>query len=216
MGQDFYPRRDSELTGWLNRFVTACNTYATPLGISQGELATISAAADNFISSYDASESARQAAKGAVGTKDDAKRATAQTIRAFVREFQANPNITTEMRDAMGITVPSDSRTKTPPKTPLSPEAIGRTDGVNVISWNRNGNANGTQFVVEVSYDGGTDWDFAGVTTKAKFDHLNQIPGQTAYYRVFATRSGLNSTYSNSVVVYLNGGAGFDSLRIAA
>jgi|GEM_PF-1088050 len=216
MGSDFLPKRDAELVGWMNRFVTACNTYATPLGISAGELASISAAADNFISSYDLSEAARVTAKAQVQAKDDAKRNSTRTIRDFVREFQANPNITNEMRDQLGITVPSDTRTNTPPKEPLFLEAIGQTNGINLIKFNRNNNLPGTQFVIEASYDGGADWDFAGVTTKTRFEHLNQTPGVRVYYRAFATRSGMNSVFSNSAVVYVNGGSGETELKIAA
>ena len=90
----------------------------------------------------------------------------------------------------------------------------GCDDGVNVLKWNRTGNAQGTQFIIEASPNGNTLWDLVDVVTRTDYKHNDQVPGEKQYYRIRSKRAGITSPPSPAVVVYSNGAG--PGLQIAA
>lgn len=206
MPTDYLPAKDGDFRTWLNNFYTVCANNASTLGLTAAELTTIDAAASNFSAALDANLAAQSAARGARADKVDARADTTRTVRGFVREFQANPAVTDVLKGQLGITIPDTTRTKTPPNVPLDLTAAGWSNGVNTLKWNRNGNPQGTQFVIEARYGSSANWEFVDVTTKAKYDHEGQAPGRMVGYRVWAKRHEAKSGYSNEAVVYLDNG----------
>jgi hypothetical protein len=90
----------------------------------------------------------------------------------------------------------------------------GCDDGVNMLKWDRSGNANGTMFLIESSLNGQTGWELVDVTTKVTYDHIDQIPGQRQFYRIKSKRASTTSPACPPEVVYANGGEG--GLSVAA
>lgn len=78
------------------------------------------------------------------------------------------------------------------------------SNGTNELRWKRNGNQQGTTYYVQFTTDLGATWQTAGITTKTKFDHMGQTPGQRIGYRVTALRADRQSLPTATVWVYSN------------
>lgn len=72
------------------------------------------------------------------------------------------------------------------------------------MKWDRNANPQGTIFIIEAQDKPGLPWTLIGTTTKAVYEHTNQVPGKIQYYRVRAQRIDITSEPSNEAVVYAN------------
>lgn len=209
--RDFIPKEDGNLVGWFNNFATQCDSYSTLLGLTAAEVASIEAASSNFSTAWNGMNTAHAAAKEATTNKNTVRRNSVSLARQFAREFKANPTVPESLLEALGV-VGSGGTTPVVPVTALS--GVGQSDGVNQLRWNRNGNSQGTTFVVEYRIGTVGDWLFAGVTSRTRFSHTNQQPGVEISYRVIASRSGVNSVPCSPVVLYAGGGEG--ELSIAA
>lgn len=212
--RDYIPSKDGNLRTWLSNFVTACNTHAALLNLNAGDLAAISAAADNYAGALDLKEQLAAQAKGASAGKRVQRSATVATIRQFAQEFQKNPNITDAIRGDLGITIPDSNPTQSTPNVPTQLTAFACSNGINQLRWNRNENIATTQFIIEAQYDNLGPWEFVDVVTSTTFDHNGQVPGQMVTYRVWAKRGTKRSGYSNLATVYA--GEGGNTLSLAA
>ena len=85
---------------------------------------------------------------------------------------------------------------------PTNLVAYGTDIGINLLSWNRNGNKANTTFIIEAKIGAATTWQIVGTATKAEFKHTGQTPGQKVSYRVLARRPAGDSDFSNTAVVY--------------
>ncbi len=208
---DFLPTEDTQLEAWLENFATTCEKYETELDLNVESFALINGAVAGFAAGMTGIENARAISKAATVTKNEAK-ATATTVaRTFAREFKANPSIPASILSELQIVTNSPVA----PVTSVSNvDVIGCDDGVNKVTWNRNGNSSTTSFIVEYKFPNNPLWILAGVVTKTKFDHKDQVPGDTVFYRVTATRNGVNAVPSVPVAAYPT--TGDTTLTIAA
>lgn len=208
---DFLPREDAKYVSWLKNFAAQCESYSTILGLSATEVSSIESAASSFETNFDGMVAANATARQATEDKNLSRRSTQSLVRRFAKEFKANPAISPAILQALGV-VANASSSPVVPVTSLV--GVGQSDGVNQLRWNRNGNSQGTTFIIEYRLGGSVDWQFAGVTTKIRFSHINQIPGQEIWYRVISSRAGVNSVPCTPEAIYGNDGDG--SLSIAA
>jgi hypothetical protein len=78
----------------------------------------------------------------------------------------------------------------------------GYDNGTNALTGKRNGNAPGTQFVIEAMIGAATAYALVDIVTTTKYDYRNQKPGVRVVYRVRARKSGNTSDPSNQAIVY--------------
>ena len=91
------------------------------------------------------------------------------------------------------------------PRQPSAPSdlvATGTSDGTNHLKWKRNGNRQGTIFIIEGKIGAATTWSIVAAVTNSAYRHTNQTPGVKAEYRIKAKRGDLESGPSNTAVVY--------------
>lgn len=207
----FLPQDDLALQAWLNNFAETCEKYESELDLDTEELAEINGAASGFSTDLTAQSTAKAILKGATAAKNSAKTTANAVARKYAKEFKANPTVSSEILSELQIV----SNAVTSPVTTVTGVSVtGCDDGVNKVTWNRNGNSQGTSFIIEYRVDGQSNWNFAGVVTKVKFDHENQTPGVMTWYRIISTRAGTNSAPSVAVAAYPNSSG--NSLSIAA
>lgn len=208
---DFIPGADLELNAWLDNFVQKCELYETELDLDSETFGQISTAATNFSTKLGAVNATKETLRGQVTDKDAERRETVAVMRAFAKQFKSIPGINPGILSALNIV----STGTTGPVTVVTGLTVnGCADGVNVLKWNRNGNAQGTQFIIESSPNGNTLWDLVDVVTRADYKHTGQVPGEKQYYRIRSKRAGITSPPSPAVVVYSNGAG--PGLQIAA
>ncbi len=80
--------------------------------------------------------------------------------------------------------------------------ATGDASGTNRLTWERNGNPQGTQFVVEAKIGKADAWTLVDVVNATRYSHLGLAPGTPIRYRVRARRRGVASEPSNEASVY--------------
>jgi len=201
---DYLPGPDAQYNDWGQNFSTVCTANAVALGLSAGELTEISGASSDFDNAYVTSETAKNAARGAVAMKDEARVETTEVYRRYARQFLADPSLPLSLLADLGLNVGSGGAG--PVSVPTELSAVGYDNGENKLRWNRNGNVATTIFVVEARIGNEGEWFFVDVTTKTRFTHDGQTPGTEVFYRVYAQRAGSQSGYSNIAVVYSDGG----------
>ena len=196
------PGGDANFVSLLEQFNTAAAEYGESVGLTAPQVEAISDAATAFTAAYTASEAAKNAQKGAVSTKNETRRTTTDVIREAAAIILASPEATKTIIAAFGMN--PDPTSSGPVETPISLVANAASNGNCALTWNRNGNAQSTVFVLE-SKSATSDWAMFGTTTKSKFTDPNAAPGVVKFYRVRAERAGETSGYSNETVIYSAG-----------
>lgn len=198
----YYNTPKSNFGAWMANFNTVCAANAVALGLDIGELAEISGATTQFANAFTAQETARAAAHGATSFCDQEWSEALAVAAKFNAQFQAIPNISPLLLGQLGLTVPSGGGGTIPVFEPTNLSAFGSSNGVNALKWNRNGNADGTTFVIEAAYGDSNTWTIVDTTTVSKYNHANQTPGAFVRYRVIAQRGSTKSAPSGTASVY--------------
>jgi hypothetical protein len=209
----YYNVKKAQFGPWITNFATVCAANVSALELNPAELAEINSATSQFNAALAAQQTARAAAIGATALADQEWAEAKAVVGKFNAMFQAIPGISPELLGELGLTVPGGGGT-VPVYSPSELSALGCSNGVNTLRWNRNGNESGTIYVVEAAYDGTSDWQIVDNVTRAKFDHADQEPGRFVRYRVFAQRGSTKSAPSGTASVYDPGAP--SSLSLAA
>ena len=208
---DYLPDSETEFAAWFDNFTTQCEVYETELGLNSTTYGTIALANQTFDTKLAASVTAKEVSKGATADKNNARKSATQIIRTFANQWKSNPAISDKILNDLGIV----ATTTAGPVTKVTGLTVtGCSDGNNMLKWNRNGNAPGTNFIIESRLNSSNTWVFVAATTKTSYVHIDQIPGEFTWYRILSTRAGKNSGYCAQVSVYSD--SGDSELKIAA
>lgn len=203
-GKSYLPAKDSDLQYWATNFLTVANANLPALGLVAADLTGITADKTSLDTSITNNKAKQAEAKAAADSKKTSRKKFETTARLLVRKIQANPSITSDLKKKLGITAKDTNPTPINPIAPKDLLANPNANGTNKLSWDRNGNPQGTIFIIEAQEQPGMPWAFVGTTTKSVYEHTNQTPGKTLYYRVRAQRTDVTSEPSNDAVVYAN------------
>jgi len=206
---DYLPKEDAQLQQWLQNYTALCQSYASGLGLSPAEVAALVTKVSGFSDALGFSDAAKKAANGAVTAKNTAKAEVSALVRAYTREFKANPTVSAALLDELGVV---NSTVTVPPSTVTGLTVNGCDDGVNSLKWNRGTNSSNTIFIIEYRTPDVATWNIIAAISKTSYNHMDQVPGETAMYRVIATRSGLSSAPCPPVYAYGNTAPGDISL----
>lgn len=208
---DYLPDGEANFKGWLENFITQVGTYDAELGLSVPQYSALVALANSFNTDYATANTAYEAAKAATAEKVLSRKEVTAAVRSYAKLWKANPAISPGILNALGVVA---TTTSGPVTMVTFLNVTGCGDGVNKLTWNRNGNAQGTNFIIESKPEGATTWAFTASTTKTSFNHTNQIPGVEVFYRIISTRAGENAGPCPPVAAYPN--AGDSELKLAA
>lgn len=208
---DYLPDGENQFRTWFNNFIAQCSVYDAELGLSSQQFAELSGLNTTYATKLDANAAAKEALKASTTGKNNARQAASQSIRSYAKLWKSNPAIDPEILNKLGIV---GSTTSGPVTIVTNLTVNGCSDGVNKLTWNRNGNAQGTNFIIESKVQGSANWFFTASTTKSSFNHTNQIPGEQIWYRVISTRAGVNAGPCTPASAYPN--TGDTELKLAA
>lgn len=215
MNKPFYTMTKSELRTMMQTFTTVATANSAALGLTPGNLTEISGQNTLYNTSLNDQTAAQAVAKGAVADCTLEKKDTVDLLSKFNAIFKANPAVTDELIDQLGLPPRSDGGDHLPVFVPTNLAGMGCSNGVNSLKWANGGNAKGVNYVVEASYDNGGTWEIVDVVTTIKMDHYDQTPGQPVSYRVYAKRRNLKSAPSNVATIYQSGGGQALNLQAA-
>lgn len=111
------PNADADLGPWATQLAAGCTTHATALGLTTGETAALTDAAEDWNTAYPAHLTAQSAADSAKAAKDAARVAFATLARAVNAKIQANPAVNADLKTEIGVPVHDDTPTRVPVPT---------------------------------------------------------------------------------------------------
>ncbi|MBI3877136.1 MAG: hypothetical protein HY300_14470, partial [Verrucomicrobia bacterium] len=111
MAGDYIPPADVDFDPWQNQCVGYITTNKTTLGVSDAELAPITAAKTTWDTAYPAHVSADATAQSATQTKKDTRDGYEAALRPLIQRLQSSTTVTDAQRRDMKITVRSTART---------------------------------------------------------------------------------------------------------
>ena len=188
MPNTYYPNKDADFIAWLANFLTVANANLAPLGLIAGDLTPITALQPTYSTELIDVEAKKASLASIVDTKDATKDSIIQKVRVVVNKIQANPAVTPALKSQLGI---STHEGGTYPQHPIPPSELVAEllEGGNIeLDWSRNGNAPGTQFVVEYSIPPNLQWILLNVVTKTSFIHIGHPLGLPIQYIVKARK----------------------------
>lgn len=148
----------------------------------------------------------RQALADALAAKDVSIRETRNRMNKRVDTLQIdaknNAEVSKSLLEMLGFDTDENKPSSSTPVPPTDLVVTGTSDGVNHLKWKRNGNRQGTLFVIEAKFGDSNAWVIVDVTTSVKYEHKNQTPGVKVQYRIKAKRGDAESTASNIAIVY--------------
>ena len=117
-GKNYIPGPDGDFDTWQNNFVNYVIANSMALGISMSEKDELVGTRIGWNTNYANSVTAKNAARGAVESKEDSRDTHESKIRQITKGVQARPETTDAQREGMGITVPDTT------PTPLSEQIV--------------------------------------------------------------------------------------------
>ena len=205
MPNTYYPNKDADFIAWLANFITIATANTAALGLIAGDLTPISTLQPTYSTNLNDVEAKKAALASAVDTKDATKDSIIQKVRVVVNKIQANPAVTPALKLQLGISPRDGSHYPVSPVPPNELVAELLPDGSIELDWSRNGNAPGTQFVIEYCLVPSTTWALLDVVTKTSFIHIGHPLGLPIQYIVKARKGSETSGPSNIAIVNAGG-----------
>ena len=192
------------------------STPGGPYGVSITQIGAVEDETTSLGVANDAVESSRAAWHEAVQERLIVQQRCSDAVVSVANTAYGNPLVTPSMIAALGLSPRSKARAKVVPQTPIELTATPTNNGTIVVRWNRNGNPQGVNFLVE-GRSGGGEWGLLQDTTAASLK-LSGFAGQAMEFRVAASKGGVTSAPSEvaSVFTAVEPSEDSPSLRLAA
>ncbi|MCE9559177.1 MAG: fibronectin type III domain-containing protein [Armatimonadetes bacterium] len=200
MPKDFIPSKIGDRVPFYKNLAATAATEAAALSLTPSELTTLQNVATDFGDANLAVQAAYDAYRAALETRKIAEAAAESLTRGYNRQWQ-NTGVPASVIASLGLPVHESGPTFSPPASPLTLSATAFSNGEVKLKWKRNGNIDGTQFVVETSADGQI-WQFLTVSTSSRLSLNHFEPGVRVYFRVYAKRRTEVSAPSPATVIY--------------
>jgi hypothetical protein len=199
---DYIPKPDGEMAAFTETVIAALEADEAAYGLVAAQTLALRAAQTAFTGSLTNSNTKKAEAQIAVADKDSKRQELEDALRPIVAQIQVNPIVTDELRLTASLPVRDTVRTVSSPIPPAGLVANADASGVNVLTWNSNGNASGIRYVVEAKIANAGEFSLVDVVTATSYRHLGRTPGQPVLYRVLARRGAETSQPSNVAGVY--------------
>jgi hypothetical protein len=171
------------------------------LGLAAGDLTEIQNASTNFSTGLNGWIAAKATADNAKGVKDGQRVTSRTVVSKWAKIFRANQAVPDALLSQLLLAPHKTPGEKTAPAQPTNLVANSDGDGNITLRWNRAGNIQGTQFIIEYKAASGDPWAVLTSTTRASCQ-TTWSPGQYVSFRVIAKRNGQTSAASTPVVLW--------------
>jgi hypothetical protein len=202
MAKTFYPPNDAEFAVWLANLLNKTTVNKTTLKVSDAKLTTLDAKLIAFNENLALKQQKKEESTAQTTLVGNLRKDLNKEVGLLNTGFKGIEDLPPHLLEELGLSVNEGSSGITPPSVPLDLVVMGTSDGVNALKWKRNGNRQGTTFIIEAKIGDLKIWTMIDAVTGSAYKHKNQTPGVEAQYRVKAKRGELESGSSNSAVVY--------------
>lgn len=207
---DYIPKGDAAFDTWIAQFDTAFAAVAGTLGFDPGDIAAVNSVKNTWQTSYQTYIAVRNLAQGARAGKDNDRQNAERLIRSYVRQIQANPTTTDEIRGQLGIAIPRSSKTLTgvPTESPRIQLDWSQRGQITVYTGSAPGKVVGNKFpafakavLIQWRFPNGA-WQLLTVTNKKSFVHQvgNTEPVTLEYRAAYLNIAGGQGPWSETDV----------------
>jgi len=202
MAKLIYPLNNADFLVWLVNFINIATANKAALDLSNDDLTELTGLQTSLEEKVNDNQAKHEAAQAATVAMQEERDEVNRKVSYYNKIFKADSGISNSLIESLGLNANTDGFTPTIPVEPTDLVAEGRSNGINYLKFNRNGNKSAVNFIIEAKIGDSADYVFVAVTTKTRFEHKNQTPGVRVFYRVKAVRGDLESAYSNEAVIY--------------
>ena len=183
---------DGEYVAAVENFNTKTGANLVAYNLDAADKLVIEAACDDYVASYIAAESARATAEAKVLEKDAQKETTRAVLNNYAKRFRADLSISDTLLAEVRVAPHLTPRTETEPVAVSQLFADADGQGNIKLTWNRNGNIQGTAFVIEYQDSPTGNWTYLASVSRTSYKTTWPV-GTYVAYRVTAVRRGINS-----------------------
>ena len=198
-----FPRGIKEFMLWFDNYVTAAEVNMAALGWDQVKINALKAFLAGLQKNDKDVRTAKNAVKAAVEAKDTALKQVKKDLRLDIAGIQINPDVTNSLRESLGVKVRDTIPSHEVPFIPSDLQVKGLSRGTNTLTWDKNGNKRGTQYIIECRLGAAGKFQIIDTVLSTKFNHEDQSPGVAVYYRIAARRGKLKSDFCDPIGIYL-------------
>ena len=200
---DFFPNEIMSFISWLKSFVLGVKNNKDVLSISEERIAELESISEELELANTELHQLKTAHKAATKKKDELKKRAIKVVRKNTGMFQADFTVPAPVLKGIGLNPHKKTRSFEVPSAPTGCTAQVLSATANLITWKPGGNKRHTMYHIEFRYHDEEKFRYLYGTTATRYTHTHNKPGIPVYYRIFARRGKLESSYSNTAGVYL-------------
>lgn len=202
MAKKIYPANDAEFAVWLANLLNKAKINKTILRLTNEQLDALETKLDSFNANLALKQQKKEESTAQTTIVGNERKDLNKEVGLLNNGFKGIDGLPPNILEELGLSVNEASFGTSQPSAPLDLVVMGTSDGINSLKWNRNGNRQGTTFLIEARLGDSENWTIIDAVTGSTYKHKNQKPGVKAQYRVKAKRGELESGYTNTAVVY--------------
>lgn len=202
MAKKIYPANDAEFAIWLANFILKADLHKSVLNLTATQITEINTKLTQFNTDLALKQQKKEESVAQTALVKNQRKFLNKLVGLLNQGFKGIDGLASNILEEMGLDPNEGNLSNTPPSAPTDLVATGTSDGINSLKWNRNGNRQGTTFIIDAKIANSTDWLMIDAVTGSKYKHKNQTPGVKVQYRIRAKRGELESGTSNTAVVY--------------
>jgi len=202
MAKKIYPANDAEFAIWLANFILKADLHKSVLNLTATQITELNTKLSEFNTDLALKQQKKEESVAQTALVKNQRKFLNKLVGLLNQGFKGIDGLASNILEELGLDPNEGNFSNTPPSAPTDLVATGTSDGVNSLKWNRNGNRQGTTFIIEAKIANSADWLMIDAVTGSKYKHKNQTPGVKVQYRIRAKRGELESGTSNTAVVY--------------
>lgn len=199
--KDYIPSKEGALVPWTENFISVANANLATLGLVALDITNVTTKKTDYSTKLNSAIAKQAESKAATEAKNISKSGLVDNIRVLARQIQARPGVPPNLKEQLGLNVPDPTPSPVHPFPPVDLSGNIGVGGLANMKWNRNGNPQGTTFLIESSINPDTGWHIIGTTTKTTYETPLPEPVGHNFFRCKAQRGDLVSEVSNVAVV---------------
>ncbi len=202
MASKIYPSNDAEFAVWLANFINKAEAYKSQLNLSGAQITALQTKLTQFNTDIALKQQKKEESVAQTALVANERKDLNKDIGLLNNGFKAIDGLASNILEEIGLNVNETNFGNVMPSAPSDLVATGTSDGTNSLKWSKNGNRQGTLFIIEAKIGDSTNWVMIDAVTSSAYKHKNQTPGVKIQYRIKAKRGEFESGYTNTAVVY--------------
>lgn len=149
MAKKIYPANDAEFAIWLANLINKSTTYKTELNLTDAKIVALQAKLTSFNTNVARKPQKKEESVAQTTLVKDERTDLNKDVSLLNNAVKAIDGLPANIIEELGFSVNESNFGNVAPSAPTDLVATGTSDGTNLLKWNRNGNRQGTTFIIE-------------------------------------------------------------------